>query len=214
MEKLEEFHYFTTPIYAVKLPQFLEPIRKISNQYLAKSRARHKNKKNPMTVMTASFSHEPEAAEFAQYISQTAWNIFAAQGYNMDNLVTFFQEMWTQEHNFQSAMETHVHGNGAAISAFYFLSMPKNAMKMVIHDPRPAKVIINLPVKDSKKVSPASPQVVFTPEEGTLIFTPAWLPHQFSRNINREQSVKFVHMNLGVMQAPEEAKADPKVEVI
>jgi len=84
----------------------------------------------------------------------------------------------------------------------------------VIHDPRPGKVITNLPVKDSKKVAPASTQVVFTPEEGTLIFTPAWLPHQFSRNINREQSVKFVHMNLGVMQAPEEAKADPKVEVI
>jgi len=212
MDKLEEFHYFTTPVYAVKALQFLEPIRKVSDDYLKKSKSRIAKGKNPMTVMTGNFSLDPNATEFAQYVSQTAWNIFDAQGYQMDNKVTFFQEMWTQEHNFHSAIDTHVHGGGAMISAFYFLHVPDKACKMIIHDPRPAKVIINMPEKDHSKVSPASQNVVFAPEEGTLIFTPSWLPHQFTRNLNKTKSVQFVHMNLGVSDAPE--TVDPNVEVI
>jgi len=211
MDKLEEFHYFTTPIYAVKAPQFLDVVRKISDAYLTKSKANHKGKK-PMTVMTANYSGESEIAPFAQYVSQTAWNILNAQGYAMDHLVTFFNEMWTQEHNFQSSMDTHVHGHGVQMSAFYFLSMPKNGCRMIIHDPRPAKVILNLPVKDNEKISPASQQIVFTPEEGTLIFSPPWLPHQFTRNHNKDSAVRFVHMNLSVTHAP--AETDPNVEVI
>jgi uncharacterized protein (TIGR02466 family) len=212
MDKLEEFHYFTSPVYAIKKPEFLEPVRKISQKYLAASKARNKSK-NPMTVMTANFSHEPSLAEFAQYISQTTWNILNSQGYAMDELVTFFHEMWTQEHNFQSSMETHVHGNGSQMTVFFFLNMPKNGMKMMIQDPRPAKVITNLPLKDGKAVTPAAQHVVFTPEEGTILFAPAWLPHNFTRNHSRQEAVRFVHMNLGVTQAPAPAQ-QPNVEVI
>jgi len=212
MDKLEEFHYFTTPIYAVKAKQFLEPIRKVSENYLKQSKTRHKGK-NPMTVMTGNFSEDPLALEFAQYVSQTAWNILQAQGYAVDNLVTYFMEMWTQEHNFHSHMETHVHGSGAQVSAFYFLQSPQNACKMVIYDPRPGKVIINLPQQDMNKVTPSAQQIVFAPEEGTLIFTPSWLPHSFTRNLNKTNPMRFVHMNLGVTEAPVQ-QTDPKVEVI
>jgi len=210
MDKLEEFHYFTCPVYAVKKPEFLEPVRKISAQYLERSRARKKTK-TPMTVMTGSFSHEPTVSDFSQYVSQTAWNILNAQGFNMDNLVTYFLEMWTQEHNYHSNMEKHLHGHGAQISAFYFLNVPQNGCKVIIHDPRDAKVITNLPEKEPNKVSPAAHQIIFTPEEGTLMFMNAWLPHSFTRNLNKQNSVRFVHMNLGVAQAPEQQK---NVEVI
>jgi uncharacterized protein (TIGR02466 family) len=176
---------------------------------LDKSKSRIAKGKNPMTVMTTNFSLDPDASEFAQYVSQTAWNILSAQGYNMDNLVTFFTEMWTQEHNFHSSMDTHVHGSGAQISAFYFLEVPENACKLIIHDPRPAKVIINLPEKDNNVISPASTMVVFTPQEGTLFLAPAWLPHQFTRNMNPDKPVRFVHMNLAVTLAPQ-----PEVEIV
>jgi hypothetical protein len=212
MDKLEEFHYFTTPIYAIKKPEFLQAVKKVSDQYLAYSRSHHKNKKQ-MTLMTANYSNEKEVEGFAQYVSQTTWNILNSCGYKMDDLVTYFSEMWTQEHNFQSSMETHVHGSNVAMSAFYFLEMPKNGCKMIIHDPRPAKVITNLPVKDGKEVTPASLQVIFNPEPGTLIFAPPWLPHQFTRNQSRENPVRFVHMNLGVTQAPAQ-ETDQSVEVL
>lgn len=213
MDQLEEINYFATTVYAVEKTEFLEPIRAISDKYLEESKnCLGKN----MTVMTQNFSNDAEALEFAQYVSQTAWNILASQGYAMDNGVTYFTEMWTQEHNFQSSMEQHFHGNGAQISAFYFLEVPDKACKLVIYDPRAAKVIINLPQADPDTMTPASPFGVFTPKEGVIIFTPAWLPHSFSRNMNSEKPMKFVHMNIAVAPAqqvtPQVTK--PEVEII
>jgi hypothetical protein len=208
MDSLEEFHYFKTQIYSIVKPEFLESIREMSAMHLDYSKRTMKNS-NPMTVMTGNFSLEPWAADFAQYVSQTAWNILNAQGYGMDKLVTYFTEMWTQEHNFHSSIDTHVHGGGAQVSAFYFLEVPENACKLIIHDPRPAKVIIDLPEKDDNKVTPASRMIVFTPQEGTLFFAPAYLPHQFTRNLNPDKPVRFVHMNIAVTLAPE-----PEVEII
>lgn len=212
MDQLEEYNYFPTTIYAIKKPEFLDSVRKISKEYLEKSKE-NKCKENPMTIMTTDYSSEPLIAEFGQYISQTVWNILDSQGYAMDNFVTYFMEMWTQEHNFNSSMDQHVHGHGAQISVFYFLDVPKNSCKLIINDPRPAKVIINPPLKNMQEVLPASQNVVFTPDEGTMIFTPAWLPHQFTRNLNKKESMRFVHMNLSITQAP--AKEDkPEVEII
>jgi hypothetical protein len=211
MDQLEEFHYFTCPVYAVKKPEFLEPIRKLSKKYLDKSKACKKNK-TPMTVMTQNFSLDEEAKEFAQYVSQTAWNILDSQGYNVDQAVTYFTEMWTQEHNFHSAIDQHFHGSGSQMSAFYFLEVPEKSCKMVIHDPRPAKVIIGLPEKNHGEITQAANTIVFAPEAGTIIFTPAWLPHSFSRNLNKTKPVMFVHMNLSISPAPDEVQSN--VEVI
>jgi hypothetical protein len=209
MDQLEEINYFATTIYAVEKTEFLKPIRAISDKYLEESKnCLGKN----MTVMTQNFSNDAEALEFAQYVSQTAWNILASQGYAMNDGVTYFTEMWTQEHNFQSSMEQHFHGNGAQISAFYFLEVPDKACKLVIYDPRAAKVIINLPQADADKMTPASPFGVFSPKEGVIIFTPAWLPHSFSRNMNSEKPMKFVHMNIAVAAAPQ--AAEPEVEIL
>jgi hypothetical protein len=209
MDQLEEINYFATTIYAVEKTEFLKPIRAISDKYLEESKnCLGKN----MTVMTQNFSNDAEALEFAQYVSQTAWNILASQGYAMNDGVTYFTEMWTQEHNFQSSMEQHFHGNGAQISAFYFLEVPDKACKLVIYDPRAAKVIINLPQADADTMTPASPYGVFSPKEGVIIFTPAWLPHSFSRNMNSEKPMKFVHMNIAVAAAPQ--AAEPEVEIL
>jgi hypothetical protein len=207
MDKLEEAHYFASPIYVVKKPEFLEAVRTVSSRYEEANREGSKG----ATLMTGTYAHEPELEEFSRYVSQTAWNILESQGYNMDSLVTFFTEMWTQEHSHMSSMETHIHGHGVQISAFYFIDAPKNSCKLVLHDPRHAKVIINLPEKDANKITMGSHQVVFTPDAGTLIFANAWLPHSFTKNMSQEP-MRFVHMNLSVAVAPE--PQEPDVEVI
>lgn len=208
MDKLNESHYFASPVYMVLKPEFLESVRKVSEQYLKKVQT---EEKTPVITMTQNYSQEPELADFSQYISQTAWNILASQGYAMDKLVTYFTEMWTQEHNFMSSMDTHIHGAGSQISAFYFLDVPKDGCKMIIHDPRTAKVIISMPQADEAKITDGSNHIVFSPEAGTLIFTNSWLPHSFSKNMSYE-STRFVHMNLSVAIAPEQA--EPEVEVL
>ena len=205
MDKLEELHYFATAIYAIKAPQFLDAVRNVALHYLDQSRVKDTKQ---MTVMTSNFSHEKSIENFSQYVSQSTWNILSSQGFNMDQLVTFFSEMWCQEHNYQSAIDTHMHGNGSAMSVFYFLDVPESACSMIIHDPRPAKVITNLPVADDSKMTMASTHITFTPEAGILLFAPPWLPHQFTRN-NSIKPMRFVHMNLSVTTAPQ-----PQVEVI
>jgi len=208
MDKLEEAHYFASPIYVVKKPEFLEAVRTVSLRYEDNSR---ECTKNSVMLMTGTYAHEPELEEFSLYVSQTAWNILESQGYNMDRLATFFTEMWTQEHGHLSSMETHIHGHGSQISAFYFIDAPKGSCKLVLHDPRSAKVITNLPEKDNTKITMGSHQIVFTPEAGTLIFANAWFPHSLTKNMSQEP-MKFVHMNLSVAVAPE--AEEPKVEVI
>jgi hypothetical protein len=195
MDKLEELSCFASTVYIVKKPEFLESVIKVSDRYLKES-------KNLVT-MTGTYSHEPEIAEFAQYVSQTAWNILASQGYSVDKLVTYFTEMWTQEHKKYSSMDCHIHGNSAQISAFYFLTTPKDSCRLVIHDPRPAKVIISLANADDSVINQAAHQIVFTPDPGTLIFANSWLPHSFSRN-GSDEPMQFVHMNLSVSVAPQE----------
>lgn len=206
MDHLSEAHYFTSPVYMVKKTEFLEAVKACSERHLEALR-----QAGNVTTMTGNFSHDPEVAAFAQYVSQTAWNILASQGYMMSKLVTYFTEMWTQEHNNLSSMDTHVHGMGAQISAFYFLDVPQGGCNLVIHDPRPGKVIINLPAEDDSKITAASGQIMFTPEPGALILTNSWLPHSFTRNTS-DEPVRFVHMNLSVAINTE--TQEPQVEVV
>ena len=209
MDKLEEQHYFATPVYIVKKPEFLDALNMVSARYEEASRE-HKGTGEYINLMTGSYAHEPELEEFTRYVSQTAWNILSSQGFNMDTLATYFTEMWTQEHKHLSSMETHVHGGGSQISAFYFLSVPKGGCKMVIHDPRPGKVIINLPETDNAKITMGSSQVVFSAEPGVLILTNSWLPHSLTKNMSNDP-VRFVHMNLSVGLVPEQ---ESMVEVV
>lgn len=205
MDQLDERHYFVTPVYMVKKPEFLPAVSEVSQKYLAKSRARKKSK-NPIVVMSGSYMAEPAVAPFAQYVSQTAWNILSAQGYKMKDMVTYFTEMWTQEHNTMSSMETHVHGHGVQLSCFYFLDVPENSSKVVIHDPRPGKLMGHLYPEEPRKVSMAAHQIVFKPEPGLMIFLNSWVPHSFTKNLGKGP-LRFVHMNLAVTLSPEALKA-------
>lgn len=204
MDKLEEMNCFSTSVYVIQKDDFLESVREVSEEYL-----KPQKKDDEYLAMSGSFIHEEKVAPFAQYISQTAWNILASQGYAVDKLATYFTEMWTQEHRHGSSMDTHVHGQGSQMSCFYFINVPEDSCKLVIHDPRPAKVVVSLPEADSQKISDATTHIVLTPKEGMMIFTNSWLAHSFTKNLSQEP-MRFVHMNLSVMPVPE----NPNVEVV
>ena len=212
MDKLEEMVYYQTIIYAIEKPEFLESVRSISDKYLEISKSQDPDHDKRLTLMTGTYAHEPEVAYFSQYVAQSAWNILSTQGFAMEFLATHFNEMWTQEHRFGSSMDTHVHPYGAQITAFYFLDVPENSNKLITHDPRPAKVISSLYSENVNNINMATDPITFTPKEGLLIFTNAWLPHSFSRN-ESQNPFRFVHMCLGVIQAPERLP-DPNVEII
>jgi uncharacterized protein (TIGR02466 family) len=154
--------------------------------------------------------------EFSEFIGITAWNILNEQGYDMQDMAMSFTEMWTQEHHKHSSMDTHVHGFGSQIVGFYFLEAPEDGSLAVFHDPRSAKVQIDLPQKDINAATPASKMINFTPKPGLMIFANSWLPHSFSRHA-ADKPIKFVHFNLTVIPAPAASNAcdiPPAAEVI
>jgi uncharacterized protein (TIGR02466 family) len=108
----------------------------------------------------------------------------------------FFTEFWVQEFskNGGGHHDTHVHWDNH-ISGFYFLKCSKYTSNPVMHDPRSGAMMTKLPQKDVDKVSPMSDMIHYKPMPGTLIFFPAYVPHQFTVDDGIDD-FRFIHFNL------------------
>ncbi len=209
--QLEAAYHFCTPIYRIERPEFLAAVNEVSEEYLAQQRKQPIDEIYPV-VMSGSYYSDPRLANFAEFIGMSAWNILAEQGYAMQDKIVSFTEMWTQEHHKRSAMDQHTHNNGSQIVGFYFLEVPENSSRVVFHDPRIAKTMIDLPQSDQTQATIASSLINFEPRPGLLIFSNAWLAHSFTRH-GSDKPLKFVHFNLVVQQSPSQTCPTP-AEVI
>lgn len=212
--QLQVAYHFPCPIYLIERPDFLDVVNTVSEEALAVSRkARELDEIYPV-VMSDSYFADPRMAKFSEFIGATAWNILNEQGFAMNDKVVSFMEMWTQEHHKHSAMDQHVHGFGSQIVGFYFLETPENCSRIVFHDPRAAKVQIDLPEQDMNMATPASKMINFTPKPGLMIFTNSWMAHSFTRHAS-ELPIKFVHFNLTVHTNPQSScDVPPPAEIV
>jgi uncharacterized protein (TIGR02466 family) len=194
--KVEVAVHFPCPIYIVERPDFLDTVREVSAEYLTKA-PQDVNEIYP-ALMSPSYANDSRLQAFTEFVGTTAWNILNEQGYAVQNFGMGFESMWTQEHHKQSSMEQHVHGAGAQIVGFYFLDVPENSSRVVFHDPRPGKVMSELPQQNVHLATPASQMINFEAKPGRLIFSNAWLPHSFTRHAG-DTPLRFVHFNLVAM---------------
>jgi uncharacterized protein (TIGR02466 family) len=211
--QLQVAYNFPCPIYIIERPDFLDVVNEVSNEALDTARNAQELDEIYPLYMTSSYFADPRVASFTEFVGATAWNILNEQGYAMQNMGVQFTEMWTQEHYKHSAMDAHVHGFGSQIVGFYFLETPENCSRVVFHDPRSAKVQIDLPEQDINVATPASKMINFTPKPGMMIFANSWLMHSFTRHA-ANQPIKFVHFNLTVIQQPQACALPPAAEVI
>ena len=210
--QLQVAHHFPCPIYVIERPDFLDAVKVVSEEALETLRKKSDLNEIYPVYMTGNYFADPRMARFSEFIGSTAWNILNEQGYVMQDKALTFTEMWTQEHYKHSAMDAHVHGFGSQIVGFYFLETPEDCSKAVFHDPRAAKVQIDLPEQDVNMVTAASKKIEFTPKPGMMIFANSWLAHSFTRHA-AELPIKFVHFNLTVIQQPTCA-IPPAAEII
>lgn len=211
--QLQVAYHFPCPIYIIERPDFLEVVHTVSEEALdVAKKAQTLNEIYPVH-MTGSYFGDPRMAGFSEFVGATAWNILNEQGYAMQNMAVQFTEMWTQEHHKHSAMDAHVHGFGSQIVGFYFLETPEDCSRVVFHDPRAAKVQIDLPEQDMGMATPASKMINFTPKPGMMIFANSWLMHSFTRHA-AELPIKFVHFNLTVIHQPQACAIPPAAEII
>jgi uncharacterized protein (TIGR02466 family) len=200
--------HFPSLVYSIDKPEFLDPVRLISMQYLF-ARKNDDQKPDPIfPVQTNGFFHEDMLKDFTSFIAQSAWAILDSQGHAMKNKVTFFQEMWCQEHNYMHGHDEHIHGDGSQISGFYFIDAPENGCKVAIHDPRQGRRQVTLPEEDLNKITDASSTVLYIPKPGQMFFINSWLPHSITRNPGTDPT-RLVHFNLGVRL--DESKNSPVV---
>jgi uncharacterized protein (TIGR02466 family) len=212
VKELSVAYHFPCPIYQIERPDFLKSVLMTSDELLEKIRKENKINEFYPVYMSDNFYEDVRVKDFAEFVGGTAWNILSEQGYDMQHFKMFFTEMWTQEHHKFSSMEQHVHGGGAQIVGFYFLEVPENAPPAVFYDPRTCKTMIDLPEENPKNPTVASRMINFTPKEGLLIFTNAWLGHSFGKNTS-DKPFKFVHFNL-VAQPVIQQNNPVQVEII
>ena len=211
--QLQVAYHFPCPIYLIERPDFLEVVNTVSEEALDVVRKdRDLNEIYPVH-MTGSYFGDPRMAGFSEFVGATAWNILNEQGFAMQDKAVQFTEMWTQEHHKHSAMDAHVHGFGSQIVGFYFLETPEDCSRVVFHDPRAAKVQIDLPEQDINMATPASKMINFQPKPGLMIFANSWLMHSFTRHA-AEQPIKFVHFNLTVIQQQPAVCPAPAAEIV
>tara|TARA_R110000868_G_scaffold5079_1_gene31409 strand:- start:320 stop:1078 length:759 start_codon:yes stop_codon:yes gene_type:complete len=211
--QLQVAYHFPCPIYIIERLDFLEVVKAVSDEALEIQRKEQKLDDIYPVYMTGNYYADPRLAGFSEFIGSTAWNILNEQGFAMQDKAVQFTEMWTQEHHKHSSMDAHVHGFGSQIVGFYFLETPEDCSRVVFHDPRAAKVQIDLPEQDMGRATPASKMINFQPKPGMMIFANSWLAHSFTRHAS-EWPIKFAHFNLTVIHQPQTYAVPPAAEIV
>jgi uncharacterized protein (TIGR02466 family) len=210
---LDQLHYFATPVYITQQPQFLDVVKAIAADSITQVHGDKKPDKIHPVRMSGNMLEDERIAPFAEFIANTAWNVLASQGFAMEGFSTSFTELWCQEHFQTSSMDYHAHAGGNFIVGFYFLDVPEGAPPVVIHDPRPGRVMLSLPEANPSQATLASTMINFKPQPGMMMFAPAWLAHSFGRNASKKP-FRFVHFNLTVQQTPSAVCPVSSAEVI
>jgi len=205
--------YFNTPVYLIEKPEWLPSAIKATDKYIKVSEKTNqkvlkerkkflgnkdylKVKDHGMSYHSTPLNGDPGLRELEQYIGATSLNLLDEWGYKMEDYTMFFTEFWVQEFAKQGGghHNTHVHWDNH-ISGFYFLKCNDKTSYPVFHDPRAGAMMTKLPQKDNSKVGPMSDSIYYRPKPGTLIFFPAYVPHEFAVDMGVEP-FRFIHFNL------------------
>ena len=208
-DQLQASVYFSSPVYSIEITEWVDDTNKICDKYIKdakknnakiiKEREKKFGKKigdHGMSYHSTSLVGDPGLKELQDYIGATSWNCLDHMGYDLTNYELFWTEFWVQEFSKKGGghHEGHIHYDNH-ISGFYFLKCSEKTSMPVFHDPRPAKLMAQLPLKNETDLTLGSHQIHYKPKPGTFLFFPAYLEHQYVID-NGIESFRFIHFNL------------------
>jgi uncharacterized protein (TIGR02466 family) len=204
-KKLTTFHYFSSPIYSNEIPEWVNNINKICDKYIKDAKKNNvkiikeqekKIKNYGLSYHSTSLLSEPNLKEFTNYVGTTSCSILEHMGYDLKDYEIFLTELWVQEFNEKGGgyHESHVHYDNH-ISGFYFLKCSDKTSYPIFHDPRPAKLMTQLPLKDEKNITSGTDKINYTPKPGTILFFPSYINHEYPMDKGIE-TFRFIHFNL------------------
>jgi len=208
-ENLEFKLYFETPIYVGNIPELVNAMNKASDKFIIEAKDRNKKiikeRDKAMKKKLGDFGlphHSTSLIDLPQfeilqnYVTNRSKEILDHMGYDLTNYILKWTEFWVQEFSEKGGghHEGHIHYD-SHISGFYFLKCSNKTSVPIFHDPRHAKIMSQLPLKNANEVSFGNPLINFKPVPGTLIMFPSFLEHQFSLDLGIEP-FRFIHFNL------------------
>ena len=201
---------FESVVYRKELPEHVDNLIKITNDYIHKARKNtrpeilKREKKYGVAIGDHGMSYhshgklyqDKRMADFETLIRVTAKNILESQGFDVSGHELDYTEMWVQQFADQGGghHETHVHWDNH-ISGFYFLKCSDRTSVPVFHDPRPGRMMLNLPLKDTSKLCYAMERQSLKIFPGTLLMFNSYLPHEFKVD-NGIDAFRFIHFNI------------------
>ena len=208
-DQLTSSIYFSSPIYSIEVPEWVNYTNKICDKYLKKVKKnnvkiiKEREKKLGKKIGDHGMSHHSKSLigdhnlkELKDYIGNTSLSILDYMGHDLTNYELCWTEFWVQEFAEKGGghHEGHVHYDNH-ISGFYFLKCSDKTSIPVFHDPRPAKLITQLPQKNENDMTLGSDKIHYKPKPGTMIFFPSYIEHQFTVD-NGIEPCRFIHFNL------------------
>jgi len=222
MSDLKTISLFDTLIYQAEIPKYLDDkdFMSVCNEHTDKAikntqqKIEERQKKYNVAIKDHGMSYHSESKlyeddrfdNFELLIRNTAYNILTDQGFDLSNHTLDYTEMWIQKFAFEGGghQDTHVHWDNH-ISGFYFVDCSERTSKPIFHDPRPARMMLNLPIKDHSKLCPAMERQIIKVKPGTLLMFNSWLPHQFSVDDGIDP-FRFIHFNIQARSNSERRK--------
>jgi len=201
--------YFPSLIYTIEIPEWVDEINKICEEYIEDSiknskeilnnRIKRLNKNiedHGYSYHSKNMVDDKRLEELEKYIGNVSYNILEGQGYDLSEYSLVFNDLWVQEFAKKAGghHDTHVHGNNH-ISGFYFLKCSEKTSYPVFHDPRPGKTMSQLPQKKEEDITISSEKINIKPKPGTMIFFNSFMPHQYIVDHGVEP-FRFIHFNL------------------
>jgi uncharacterized protein (TIGR02466 family) len=212
-DQLQASVYFSSPVYSIEIPEWVEDTNKVCDKYIKEAKKnnakiiKEREKKFGKKIGDHGMSHHSTSLledsvlkELKEYIGTISWSILDSMGYDLKNYELFFTELWVQEFGEKGGghHEGHIHYDNH-ISGFYFLKCSDKTSMPVFNDPRPAKLMTQLPLKNETEITLGTHQIHYKPKPGTMIFFPAYMEHQYVVDAGIEP-FRFIHFNLQVVR--------------
>ena len=193
--------YFKTPIWIESKTEWVDDLLKITDPLIKDAKESNKEKikinKSDFGIVHHSnnFADNPEVRIYTDYIGRRSYEFLDWMGYDLSNHNLIYTEFWVQEFpkdgggNHNSHMHPYNH-----VSGFFYLKCSETSSMPVFHDPRVGHLVSKLPEKNKSNITYASEAIKWRINPGTLIFTPAYMAHEYV--VQKGDPFRFIHFNI------------------
>jgi len=196
-------NYFSTPVWMEEKPEFVKSLNKAGDKYIKAAKKMPEGKKYlkdfgdfGRSWHSTPLTQDNDFLDLRNYIGQKSWEFLDHSGFDMQQYVTMFSEMWVQEFSKKGGghHSAHIHWN-QHVSGFYFLKVNEKTSYPIFHEPRTGARATKLKMKNQKGIWPGTELVNFRPKPGTLIIFPGYLEHEYAVD-HGKAPFRFIHWNI------------------